>query len=87
MFLRRRTDLDRETEERIERRAYELWQLEGCPSGRDQQHWDQAQKEIIGDTNDNETSKSAGPPNPVETADPAGATNAAGRKDKNADKD
>ena len=38
--------MDRATEERVRQRAYELWQLEGCPAGREQEHWDQAVKEI-----------------------------------------
>jgi hypothetical protein len=80
--------MDRETEEQIKRRAYELWQSEGCPSGRDQEHWDQAQKEIIGHTDGNyNTSTSAGPPDLIETAGPTSATDPAGRKDKNDDKD
>ena len=33
-------------EERIRRKAHELWQAEGHPHGRDRDHWDQA-KEII----------------------------------------
>jgi hypothetical protein len=32
--------------ERIARKAHELWEAEGRPHGRDQSHWDQA-KEII----------------------------------------
>ena len=35
-------------EERIRRRAYELWYLRGCPSGHDQAHWRQACQEIEG---------------------------------------
>lgn len=33
-------------QERIARKAYEIWESEGRPHGRDQSHWDQA-KEII----------------------------------------
>ena len=33
-------------EERIRRKAHELWEAEGQPHGRDQYHWDQA-REII----------------------------------------
>jgi hypothetical protein len=33
-------------QERIARKAYEIWESEGQPHGRDQSHWDQA-KEII----------------------------------------
>lgn len=32
--------------ERIQRRAYELWESEGRPSGRAHDHWFQAEREI-----------------------------------------
>jgi hypothetical protein len=31
---------------RIERRAYELWERDGRPEGRDHAHWQQAEREI-----------------------------------------
>jgi hypothetical protein len=34
--------------ERIKQRAYELWQQEGQPEGKQQEHWDQAVREISG---------------------------------------
>jgi hypothetical protein len=34
--------------ERIRRRAYELWESEGRPSGRAQANWLQAEAEIAG---------------------------------------
>jgi hypothetical protein len=33
-------------EERIKRRAHELWEHEGRPEGRQQEHWDQAVQEV-----------------------------------------
>ncbi|AZO41512.1 DUF2934 domain-containing protein [Mesorhizobium sp. M7D.F.Ca.US.005.01.1.1] len=33
-------------EERIKRRAYEIWEREGRPAGREEEHWDQAVQEI-----------------------------------------
>jgi len=33
---------ERERQERIRRRAYQLWEQEGCPEGRADVHWDQA---------------------------------------------
>lgn len=33
-------------EEKIRRRAYEIWQQEGCPQGDDLKHWLQAFKEL-----------------------------------------
>jgi hypothetical protein len=32
----------------IARRAYELWEQEGRPEGREQEHWLQAEKELTG---------------------------------------
>ena len=34
--------------ERIRQRAYELWQQEGQPEGKQQEHWDRAVREITG---------------------------------------
>lgn len=34
------------TYERIQRRAYELWENEGRPAGREHAHWLQAEREI-----------------------------------------
>jgi hypothetical protein len=34
------------TREEIARRAYELWQRNGCPQGRDVEHWCQAEREL-----------------------------------------
>jgi Protein of unknown function (DUF2934) len=34
--------------ERIRQRAYELWQQEGQPEGKQQEHWNQAVREITG---------------------------------------
>jgi hypothetical protein len=33
---------ENELNERIRRRAYKLWQEEGCPTGREEVHWDMA---------------------------------------------
>jgi Protein of unknown function (DUF2934) len=32
--------------ERIRRRAYEIWECEGRPAGREQEHWEQAEREV-----------------------------------------
>jgi Protein of unknown function (DUF2934) len=34
--------------DRIERRAYALWEKEGRPEGRADEHWHQAEAEVIG---------------------------------------
>jgi hypothetical protein len=38
--------MDEETEERVQVRAYEIWEREGRPEGRAQEHWDQACREL-----------------------------------------
>ena len=35
-----------EDEDRIRRRAYEMWEEHGRPEGRDQEYWEQARREI-----------------------------------------
>jgi hypothetical protein len=37
-----------EIRKEIERRAYLIWESEGCPHGRDGEHWTQAEAEILG---------------------------------------
>jgi Protein of unknown function (DUF2934) len=32
--------------EKVAQRAYEIWQATGRPSGRDQEHWYQAEREL-----------------------------------------
>ncbi|MGN6584819.1 MAG: DUF2934 domain-containing protein [Rhizobiaceae bacterium] len=36
-------------EERIRRRAHEIWEQEGRPHGRDREHWEKAAREIEGE--------------------------------------
>ncbi|WP_129793836.1 DUF2934 domain-containing protein [Sphingosinicella sp. CPCC 101087] len=33
-------------EQRVKQRAYEIWEQSGRPSGRHDDHWDQAQREL-----------------------------------------
>jgi hypothetical protein len=35
-----------DVEKRVRQRAYEIWQREGCPEGRDADHWALAKEEI-----------------------------------------
>lgn len=42
---------DNETLERIRKRAYELWETEGRPEGKENDHWVQATTEILGADN------------------------------------
>jgi hypothetical protein len=34
--------------EEIARRAHEIWEQEGCPEGREQEHWLQAERQLLG---------------------------------------
>jgi hypothetical protein len=38
--------MDTSLEDRVRARAYEIWEIEGRPSGRDQEHWERALREI-----------------------------------------
>jgi hypothetical protein len=40
--------------ESIARRAYEIWQTEGCPDGRDMEHWLRALSELKAQSNGTE---------------------------------
>jgi hypothetical protein len=35
------------TEEKIRHRAYEIWLSQGCPHGRDREHWLAAEREML----------------------------------------
>jgi Protein of unknown function (DUF2934) len=37
-----------EKEDRIRRRAHEIWEQEGRPEGREKHHWEQASREVEG---------------------------------------
>ena len=36
-------------EDRIKQRAYEIWEMEGRPHGRDKEHWERAVREMEDD--------------------------------------
>jgi flagellar biosynthesis regulator FlaF len=40
--------LEGHTAQRVRERAYRIWENEGCPHGRDMEHWLQAEREIRG---------------------------------------
>jgi hypothetical protein len=39
-------DMTTETEKAIQARAYEIWQEQGSPEGRADEHWQQAEREL-----------------------------------------
>jgi hypothetical protein len=55
-------------DERIKRRAYEIWEREGRPSGRDIEHWQQAEDEIVAeDEGDRAADEAQTTPSSVDT--------------------
>ena len=54
-----------DVEERVRQRAYEIWQREGCPEGRDADHWALAKEEIAIEDNQSQALL----PNPSEGGD------------------
>ena len=54
--------------DRIKTRAYSLWEQEGRPEGRADEHWGRAEAEVI----DADTSEEAGPGTPGGRARPPG---------------
>jgi len=43
-----------DVEQRVKQRAYEIWQREGCPDGREADHWALAKEEIAIEDNQNQ---------------------------------
>jgi DNA-binding CsgD family transcriptional regulator len=39
-------------EERVRMRAFDIWVEEGCPNGKDKEHWNLAMAELLGSTDD-----------------------------------
>ena len=63
-------------EERIRQRAHEIWEREGRPEGREQQHWYQALEEIM--VEEEGSLSSAGEEDPEPISIPASANPANG---------
>jgi hypothetical protein len=40
--------MQQSNEEQLRARAYAIWEREGCPAGKEQEHWDLAVKEMSG---------------------------------------
>ena len=59
-------------EERIRQRAHEIWEREGRPKGREQEHWNQAVQEIESESSEAERGPIAPDPAVGISSDPAG---------------
>jgi hypothetical protein len=46
-----------DTDERIRQRAYQLWQQEGCPEGRETAHWEKPRELVAIEDNQMATTK------------------------------
>lgn len=56
------TDMDEET--RIRDRAYAIWEREGRPDGRHDEHWEQARRELAAETTVGGAAPGVNPPPP-----------------------
>lgn len=63
-------------EQEIRERAYRIWQDEGEPTGRDQDHWSKAQAEVEGSANADELINNAGDDLPFGEPEDTGAADA-----------
>lgn len=48
--------MDTDREDRIRARAYEIWESEGKPAGREDEHWERARREVDGASADGQSS-------------------------------
>jgi hypothetical protein len=55
-------------EQWLQRRAYAIWEVEGCPEGRDREHWDQAERELSAARAAGQSASSAAEPEVPSTA-------------------
>jgi len=63
----------------IRKRAYEIWEREGWPHGRDREHWDQAAREVAAEeapAASKRARKATPPPAPKKIAEKAPARGA-----------
>jgi hypothetical protein len=44
------TPMNTSTHDEVAQRAYQIWQDSGCPSGRDEEFWLQAEQQLLSDT-------------------------------------
>ena len=66
--------MDKQLEERIRERAYELWMRHGSLPGRADEYWYQAEQEILGHAETTEGSQEDSQPLPIMDPAPLGMT-------------
>lgn len=80
--------MDKDIENRIRERAYEIWEEEGRPEGREAQHWQQAAAEIADAQRENrETQAKTGGKTSGTTRKKAASTKIASAKDASGSSD
>jgi hypothetical protein len=67
MSIEEKQSADEELRRKIERRAYEIWESQGCPHGRDVDHWLRAETEITATSSISPASRGKGQPTPTES--------------------
>jgi hypothetical protein len=53
--------MDTDREALIRERAHELWERDGCPEGRAEAHWCQAEQQVLAEAAARETPQAGGP--------------------------
>jgi hypothetical protein len=66
--------MDKQIEERIRERAYELWMRHGSLPGRADEYWYQAEQEILGHAGAGESGQEGSQPLPIMDPAPLGMT-------------
>ncbi|MCW2392742.1 hypothetical protein M2336_001105 [Sphingobium sp. B1D7B] len=94
---RKEPSMDDDQYQTISKRAYELWEAEGRPHGRDREHWEQVEQEVLSQQQQQAASPAddadlslpqeqsetmAAASSPASTALPAKKASAAGRAKK-----
>ena len=69
-------------QERIRETAYRIWREEGCPHGRDRQHWDQASRLVAMEEGAAGAQGEQEAPHKIEQPQPAPKRRAARRRKK-----
>jgi hypothetical protein len=71
------------THGQIARRAYEIWEQEGCPEGRDHDHWLAAERQVLGLVERQEMPAAARTANPADTREERQPNPIGSRKNSN----
>ncbi|HUD93368.1 DUF2934 domain-containing protein [Sphingobium sp.] len=76
--------MSQDTQEKIRARAHAIWEAQGHPDGRAEDHWRQAESEIAAQAQSSDQNGEAPLPNPLATGAAAGKLAHSARRDKSA---